>query len=100
MPLSLQSRRVGDITVVTCSGRIVEGDESATLQKHFDDLLPDDPYILLDLGGVQFIDSSGLGLLVRFLARTRTANGGLKLCAVPDTIAEVLRVTKLATIFE
>ena len=100
MPLSLQSRRVGDITVVTCTGRIVEGQESAALQRHLDDLLPYDPYIILDLGGVPFIDSSGLGLLVRFLTRMRTANGGLKLCAVPDKIGEVLRVTKLGTIFE
>ena len=100
MPLSLQSRRVADITVVKCSGRLVEGNEAAALQQHLEDLLPYDPYIILDLGDVDFIDSSGLGLLVRFLARTRTANGSLKLCAVPDKIGEVLRVTKLGTIFE
>ena len=99
MPLSLQSRRVGDITVVTCSGRIVEG-ESAALHQHLEDLLPYDPYIILDIGDVDFIDSSGLGLLVRFLTRTRTANGSLKLCAVPERIGEVLRITKLGTIFE
>ena len=40
MPLSFETRRVGDITVVTCRGRIVEGAESVALQQHVDDLLP------------------------------------------------------------
>jgi anti-sigma B factor antagonist len=100
MPLSLQSRRIGEITVVTCSGRIVEGPESEALQQHLSDLLPYHRYIILDLGQVDFVDSSGLGLLVRFLARTHTAQGGLKLCAVPPKVAEVLRLTRLGTIFD
>jgi anti-sigma B factor antagonist len=98
--LSLDSRRIGDITVVTCAGRIVEGGESAALKEHFADQLYDQPYVVLDLGEVTFVDSSGLGLLVRLLNRTRTARGDLKLCAVRPPIAEVLRVTRLGTIFE
>jgi anti-sigma B factor antagonist len=100
VPLSLQSRRVGDITVVTCAGGIVEGAESTALKEHFADLLFDRPYVVLDLGEVAFVDSSGLGLLVRLLNRTRTSRGDLKLCAVRAPIAEVLRVTRLGTIFE
>jgi anti-sigma B factor antagonist len=100
VPLSLGNRRVGDITIVKCSGRIVEGAESDALQRHLNDLLPDDPDIVLDLGDVHFIDSSGLGLLVRFLTRTQTARGDLKLCAVPANIGEILRVTRLGTIFD
>ena len=100
MSLSLQSRRVGDITVVKCVGRIVEGIQSAQLQQHLTDLLPDHPYIILDLDQVDFIDSRGLGLLVRFLSRARTAHGGLKLCRVPARINEVLRITRLHAIFD
>ena len=100
MPLSLQSRRVGDIIVVTCSGRIVEGAESAALQRHVYDLLPDDPFITLDLSQVDFIDSAGLGLLVRLLSRARTARGDLKPCAVPARISEVLRITRLGSVFD
>jgi anti-sigma B factor antagonist len=96
----MQNHRVGDITVVKCSGRITEGTESAALQQHLNDLFPLQPFIILDLGDVQFIDSSGLGLLVRLLARTERARGSLKLCAVPPNIREVLRVTRLAPIFE
>jgi anti-sigma B factor antagonist len=99
MPLSLQSRRVGDITVVTCSGRIVEGPESAALQENLS-LISHDPRVILNLGDVNFIDSSGLGLLVRLLTRSRAAGGTLRLCAVPMRIAEVLRITRLDTLFD
>lgn len=100
MPLSLKSRCVGDITVVTCAGRIVEGAESAALTQHITDLLLDQPYVVLDLGEVAFLDSSGLGLLVRLLNRARATRGDLKLGAVPPSVAEILRITKLWTIFE
>jgi anti-sigma B factor antagonist len=99
MPLSLQSRRVGDITVIACGGRIVEGAESAALQQHLN-LLSHDPCLVLNLAGVEFIDSSGLGLLVRLLTRSRAAGGTLRLCAVPARIAEVLRITRLDKLFD
>jgi anti-sigma B factor antagonist len=98
--LSFDSRRVGDIAVVTCRGRIVEGEESNALQRHVNGLLPFGSDILMDLGGVEFIDSSGLGLLVRLLIRIRAASGSLQLCAPTPRIREVLRVTKLSSIFE
>jgi anti-sigma B factor antagonist len=98
--LSFDSRRVGDLAVVRCQGRIVEGDESAGLRRHLDDLLPYGANILLDLSQVEFIDSSGLGLLVRFLTRCRAADGDLQLCGLSPRIREVLRVTKLAAVFE
>ena len=100
MPLSLQTRHIGPITLVTCVGRIVEGSESQVLLQHLSELLPHQPHIILDLDRVEFVDSSGLGLLVRFLSRTHQARGGLKLCAVPPRVAEVLRVTKLSTSFD
>jgi anti-sigma B factor antagonist len=98
MPLSFQSRSVGDITVVKCDGRIIEGAESAALRQHMNDLLPNAPWIVLHLGDVHFIDSSGLGLLVRILARTGHDN--LKLCGVSARIGDVLKITKLATVFD
>ncbi len=100
MALSLQSRRIGDLVVETCTGRIVEGAESAALQQTIAALLPDNPYLILDLAGVDFIDSGGLGLLVRLLSRARAAGGDMKLCAVPDRVREVLRITRLASVFD
>jgi len=98
--LSLESRRVGEITIVRCMGRIVEGGESAVLQQQVSELLALHPNIILSLDKVQFIDSSGLGLLVRLLNRARHARGNLELCAVPPRVAEVLRVTKLGSLFQ
>jgi anti-sigma B factor antagonist len=96
----LEHRRVGDVTVVTCVGRIVEGAESSALQRLLDDLFPYSPQLILHLEGVDFIDSSGLGLLVRLVNRTRNANGHITLCAVSRQIAEVLEVTRLRPVFE
>src|SRR6266542_234706 len=100
MPLSFQSRRVGDITVVKCSGRIVEGAESSSLQQHLSDLIAENPYIILNLEAVDFIDSSGIGLLLRFLTRAQNARGNLKLCSISAKIDDVLRVTNLKTVFD
>jgi len=86
--------------VVKCTGRIVEGAESAALLQHVNNLIAEDPYVLLDLGGVDFIDSSGLGLLMRCLLRTRNANGIFKLYGLSPRMREALKVTKLDTVFE
>ena len=93
MALSVQHRRVGDITVLTCRGRIAEGGESALLETHVADLLPHGPWIVLNLAAVSFLDSSGLGLLVKLLARGRRAGGGLRLCALPPRVSDILRMT-------
>ena len=100
MAIAFDTRRVGDIAVVKVRGRIVEGAESAALQKHLDGLMPYGAHILLHLGDVEFLDSSGLGLLVRYLTRTRNAHGNLKLCALSAPIEEVLRVTRLRGAFD
>ena len=55
---------------------------------------------MLDVGAVDFIDSSGLGLLVRLRNRAQFAHGDFKLCAVPPRFKEVLRMTRLDTVFE
>ena len=98
--LSLVQRRVGDVTVITCSGRIVAGDESTSLQSALDELIPFSPHILLHLGAVDFIDSAGLGLLARYLTRVQNARGTLKVCAVSPKIDDVLRITRLKAVFQ
>ena len=100
MPISFQVRRAGDVVVMACDGRLVEGPEAASLQELVGRLLPDEPCIVLDVARVEFLDSSGLGLLVRLLHRSRAARGDLKLCAVPDKVREILRITKLAAVFD
>lgn len=97
MVLSFRSRTVGDIAVVKCDGQIVEG-TAAALREHVNEVLAQTPAIVLDFSDVTFIDSSGLGLLVRILARTGQDN--LKLCGLTSRITEMLRITRLANVFE
>jgi anti-sigma B factor antagonist len=98
--LSLQLRRVGEVVVIACSGNIVGGSETDELQRVIGGLLPLEPNVLLNVAQVSSLDSAGVGALVRFLHRTRGSSGDLKLCCVPPRIAEVLRITKLAGIFD
>jgi anti-sigma B factor antagonist len=93
--LFLQHRQVGYVTVVNCRGRLVSGDEADALMARIDELLPMNPRILLHLGEVDYIDSGGLGLLVRCLTRVQNAAGQLSLCAVSPKVGDVLRVTRL-----
>ena len=72
MRLSLDTREVGRVTIVRCKGRIVSGGESESLRTHVAWLLRDRRSIVLHLGEVAFVDSSGLGTMVRTLTSTRT----------------------------
>ena len=98
--LSLDTREVGRVTIVRCNGRIVAGSESDSLRAHVVWLLRDRRSIVLHLGEVGFIDSSGLGAMVRALANTRQARGDLKLCNVPENVRKVLDMTRLTTVFD
>lgn len=98
MALSFQSRTIGDITVLKCEGRIVDGSEAAALRQHVNDVLGHTPAIVLDLAEVHFIDSGGLGLLVRMLSRT--GQGNLKLCRVTSRVSETLKITRLSNVFD
>ena len=69
MQLKVESRRVGDIVVVRCSGRLVAGVECDLLQRHVLDAMVFDRDFIINLADVPFIDSSGLGLLVRLHGR-------------------------------
>ena len=99
MPLSLDTREVGRVTIVHCNGRIVAS-ESESLRAHIAWLLRDRRSIVLHLGEVGFIDSSGLGTMVRALTTTRQAHGDLKLCNVPEFVRKVLEMSRLNTIFD
>ena len=100
MLLSLDTREVGRVTIVRCNGRIVAGKESDALRAHVAWLLRDRRSIVLHLGEVGFIDSSGLGTMVRALTTTRQAHGDLKLCNVPDFVRKVLEMSRLTTVFD
>ncbi len=100
MSLSLDTREVGRVTIVRCNGRIIAGSESESLRAHVAWLLRDRRAIVLHLAEVGFIDSSGLGTIVRALTSTRQARGDLKLCSMPEHVRKVLEMTHLTTVFD
>lgn len=100
MPLTINTRRVGRVTVVRCAGRIVAGTETETVREHIKKLLPIDKHVVLHLGEVTFVDSSGLGTMVRMAGTLRYAGGDLKLCQVTPEVAAVLKITNLTQLFQ
>jgi anti-sigma B factor antagonist len=100
MRLTLETRDIGRVTVVRCAGRIVSGDESESLRSHVAWLLRDRKTIVLHLGEVAFVDSSGIGTMVRTLTSVRQKGGDLKLCNVPEHTHKVLRMTNLTQLFD
>ena len=100
MKLLLETRDVGRVTIVRCQGRIIAGNETETLRAHVAWLLRDRRALVFHLGDVTFIDSSGLGTMVRALTSTRQARGDLKLCEVPDHVRKVLELSHLNKLFE
>ncbi len=100
MLLSLDTREVGRVTIVRCNGRIVAGAESESLRAHVDWLLRDRRSIVLHMGEVGFIDSSGLGTMVRSLTSIRRVHGDLKLCNVTEQVRKVLEMSRLTQVFD
>lgn len=100
MNLQLKSRWVGEVLVLQCAGRIVAGQAADFLHEAIREELEEQPNVVLQMGEVQFIDSSGLGTIVRLMSAARAAGGDLKICRLPDMIRRVLAMTNLHKVFE
>ena len=95
------TRRDGVITIVDLSGRISLGEGSALLRKTVRDLLDDGhTRIILNLGDVNYIDSSGIGELVSGFTAVRNRGGELKLLSLTKKVNDLLQLTKLFTVFD
>src|SRR5246500_4799374 len=94
-------RDSGPVTIVDLSGRISLGEGSALLRKTIRDLLEGgQTRILLNLGDVNYIDSSGIGELVSGFTAVRSRNGELKLLNLTKKVHDLLQITKLFTVFD
>jgi len=98
--LKLSTRTVDDILIVDCAGRIVFGEESAELRESVKKLIAQSGRIVLNLAGVSYIDSGGLGTLVALYTTARNAGGSIKLANLTERVSDLLQVTKLLTVFE
>jgi anti-sigma B factor antagonist len=99
--MKASTRQVDGITIVDLSGRITLGEGSVVLRDTIKDLLgKGQKKILLNLGDVSYIDSSGIGELVSAFTSVRNQGGELKLLNLTKKVHDLLQITKLYTVFD
>lgn len=101
MTMKATSRRVDGVTILDLSGRITLGEGSVVLRDQIRELLgKSEKKILLNLGDVTYIDSSGIGELVSAFTTVRNQGGELKLLNLTKKVHDLLQITKLYTVFD
>ena len=101
MSVKLNTRQVGDVTVVDVAGRITLGEGSSALRDSLRDMInKNQKKILLNLGDVSYIDSSGIGELVSGFTTVTNSGGNLKLLNLNKRVKDLLQITKLYTVFD
>ncbi|HMC31972.1 MAG TPA: STAS domain-containing protein [Candidatus Angelobacter sp.] len=101
MSMKASTRQVDGVTVVDLSGRITLGEGSVVLRDTVRELIgKGDKRILLNLGDVTYIDSSGIGELVSAFTTVRNQGGELKLLKLTKKVHDLLQITKLYTVFD
>ncbi len=101
MSVKLNTRQVGEVTVVDVSGRITLGEGSSALRDLMKELISKgNKKILLNLGEVTYIDSSGIGELVSGFTTVSNQGGTLKLLGLTKRVQDLLQITKLYTVFD
>ncbi len=101
MSVKLSVRKVGDVTVIDAVGRITLGEGASSFRDTIRDLVAKgEKKIVLNLGDVSYIDSSGIGELVSAFTTVTNQGGQLKLLNLTKRIQDLLQITKLYTVFE
>ncbi|HTW44186.1 MAG TPA: STAS domain-containing protein [Acidobacteriaceae bacterium] len=99
--MKITTRQVDGVTILDLSGRITLGEGSVLLRDAVRDLLAKgSKHILLNLGDVNYIDSSGIGELVSAYTTARNQGGELKLLNLTKKVHDLLQITKLYTVFD
>jgi anti-sigma B factor antagonist len=101
MPLNINAAEKQGVSVLDLSGRIVAGDECDGLRGRIRDLLVSEKKrILLNMGGVTRVDSTGIGMLVESVIYTAKQGGELKLVNLPRLIGNILATHRLLQAFD
>jgi anti-sigma B factor antagonist len=99
--MKASTRQVSGVTIVDMNGRITLGEGSVILREAVKDLIAKgQKKILLNLGDVTYIDSSGIGELVSAFTSVRNQGGELKLLNLTKKVHDLLQITKLYTVFD
>ncbi len=99
--LNISERQAGDVTILDMDGKVTIGEGSVALRTTIRRLLSEGKKnILLNLGSVGYIDSSGIGELVSSFTSVSKEGGTLKLLNLTEKIQDLLAITKLLTVFD
>ena len=99
MDLSLTTRKGGGATIVAVAGEI-DVYTAPRLRDQITDLVSDGVYdLIIDMEGVEFLDSTGLGVLVGGLKKVRAHNGTMQLICTQERLLKIFRITGLAKVF-
>ena len=101
MSVKMTTRQVGDVTVIDAAGRITLGEGASAFRDTVRDLATaGHKKVLLSLGEVSYIDSSGIGEMVSGFTTITNLGGQLKLVGLNKRVKDLLQITKLYTVFE
>ncbi|MBI3952052.1 MAG: STAS domain-containing protein [Acidobacteria bacterium] len=99
--LTINQRQVGDLTILDLNGRITIGEGSTQFRDAIRRLIEQERNrVVLNFADVNYVDSSGIGELVSAYTSLNNLGGQLKLLNLPKRIKDLLRITKLLTVFE
>jgi anti-sigma B factor antagonist len=99
--MKIENRTVGDVHILDVSGKIMLGEGTMAVRNSVRELLKNGTKkIILNLGDVNYIDSSGIGELVSSFTTVTNQGGQLKLLNLTKKIQELLAITKLLTVFQ
>jgi len=99
--MHIQQRSVGDVTIIDMSGKMTLGEGDELLRDKVNSLIQQgQKRIVLNLAEVPYIDSAGLGEIVRTYTTVSRNGGSLKLLSLTKRIQDLLSITKLLTVFE
>ncbi|MFH0989210.1 MAG: STAS domain-containing protein [bacterium] len=99
--MKLKIKEIKGISVVELKGNVMGGPDATLLNEELHKLVDaGKKNVVVDLGEVKFMNSSGLGMLIGALATIRNAGGKMKLARASEKIESLLVVTKLVTVFE
>jgi len=99
--MQIEERAVGDVMILDLKGKITLGEGDELLKDKINSLVNQGHRkIILNLAGVPYIDSAGLGEVVRTYTTVSRQGGSLKLLNLTKRITDLLSITKLLTVFE
>jgi len=99
--LKIKQRQAGDVSILDLDGEVRIGDSATALRGAIRELVAGgNQKILLNLGGVRYIDSSGIGELIANYTTVGRTGGQLKLLNLTDKVQDLLVITKLLTVFD